>query len=82
MEICCEHIFSFIRLLGYLCFLNLVTELKNDRTNKLAYEPNEDSDHPGQPSCLIIVFAVHSKESYGSTVKILNIGTCMSEQTV
>ena len=37
-----------------------IIEWPHDKTNKMAYEPSEDSDQPGHPPSLISVFAVRS----------------------
>ena len=38
-------------------------EPPDDKTNKMAYAPSEDSDQPGHPLSLIRVFAVRSMGS-------------------
>ena len=37
----------------------------HDKTNKMTFVPSEDSDQPGNPPCLISVFAVRSVGSLG-----------------
>ena len=39
-------------------FMKLLYEPLHDKTNKLTCAPSKDSDHPGHPPSLIIVFAV------------------------
>ena len=39
-------------------------ELPNDKTNKMACAPSEDSDQPGHPPSLIRVFAVCMKKAW------------------
>ena len=42
--------------------LQCLNEPPNDKTNKMACAPSEDSDQPGHPPSLIRVFAVHLKK--------------------
>ena len=39
-------------------------EPPQDKTNKMACAPSEDSDQPGHPPSLIRVFAVHMKKAW------------------
>ena len=49
----------------YTSLFQSIIEQKHDKTNKMSCVPSEDSDQPGHPSSLIIVFAVLSMGSQG-----------------
>ena len=42
----------------------MTNEPPHDKTNKIAYAPNEDSDQPGHPSNLIRLFAIRMKKAW------------------
>ena len=46
-----------------ICFCGEINEPEQDKTNRTACAPSEDSDQPGHPPSLIRVFAVRMKKS-------------------
>ena len=62
-------VFQFCKFPVFLMdpiFRLYTTEPQNDKTNKMACAPSEDSDQPGHPPSLIRVFAVHMKKAWVS----------------
>ena len=45
--------------------LHFINESPHDKTNKMTYAPNEDSDQPGHPPSMIRVFVLRSSDSQG-----------------
>ena len=59
------NLFRLAFLQGSLCYSWSISrnEPSHDKTNKVAYAPSVDSDQPGHPPSLIIVFAVRLKKA-------------------
>ena len=54
----------FIELFFFFHALTGMYEPPHDKTNKITFEPSEDSDQPGHPPSLIRVFAVRTKKHW------------------
>ena len=55
---------TVVTTINFSCKRRNRNEPPHDKTNKMACAPSEDSDQPGHPPSLIIVFAVRMKKAW------------------